>query len=285
MASRFEVEKLTDKVDFGLWKVKMQALLIQQGLEEALKKGKPSDSGKEKAEKSEERAQIEAKAHSMIILCLEDKALREVARETTAIAVWERLSADHPKLISLPISSSTNSSKRNEFPTKKKSRPRLIRISTSEAKWHGNWNSEYLLSLRDLQLHDLSHDHLHKDDTNVFINLSIQKHAGLGLSVEGRIATCFTTKCCICCSPYLREISTTFKVWILPSTRTTRDSSHHQLPDIGGDDPSVIYVKPGYEADLDSLIQDTIRLATSVNETCSETCEKSEPKLHRKYLF
>lgn len=26
----------------------------------------------------------------------------------------------------------------------------------------------------------------------------------------------------------------------------------------------VIYVKPGYEADLDSLIQDSIRLATSV---------------------
>jgi len=26
----------------------------------------------------------------------------------------------------------------------------------------------------------------------------------------------------------------------------------------------VIYVKPGYEADLDSLVQDTIRLTTSV---------------------
>nr|GFC31050.1 large ribosomal RNA subunit accumulation protein YCED homolog 2, chloroplastic isoform X1 [Tanacetum cinerariifolium] len=38
----------------------------------------------------------------------------------------------------------------------------------------------------------------------------------------------------------------------------------------------VIYVKPGCEADLDSLIQDTIRLNTSVNETCSDFCEKSE---------
>ncbi|XP_042010925.1 uncharacterized protein LOC121759421 [Salvia splendens] len=38
----------------------------------------------------------------------------------------------------------------------------------------------------------------------------------------------------------------------------------------------VIYVRPGYEADLDSLIQDTVRLATSVKETC----EKAEPKLH-----
>ncbi|EYU35589.1 hypothetical protein MIMGU_mgv1a022689mg, partial [Erythranthe guttata] len=42
----------------------------------------------------------------------------------------------------------------------------------------------------------------------------------------------------------------------------------------------VIYVKPGFDADLDSLIQDTIRLATSVIETCSESCEKSEPKMH-----
>ncbi|XP_057773631.1 large ribosomal RNA subunit accumulation protein YCED homolog 2, chloroplastic isoform X2 [Salvia miltiorrhiza] len=184
-------------------------------------------------------------------------------------------SSDHHKLISASTASA-NSARRNEFPTKKKSKPRLISISTAEAKWHGKWNSEYLFSLRDLQLLDL--DDVHKD-TNVSIALSVQKHAGFGLSVEGRISTSFTRKCCNCCSPYLRDISSTFKVWILPSTRTIRDSSN-QLPDIGGDDPSVIYVKPGYEADLDSLIQDTVRLATSVKETCSDTCEKAEPKLH-----
>ncbi|GLT91671.1 hypothetical protein SLE2022_095470 [Rubroshorea leprosula] len=39
----------------------------------------------------------------------------------------------------------------------------------------------------------------------------------------------------------------------------------------------VIYVKPGNEANLDSLIQDTIRLATFTRDTCSESCEKSEP--------
>lgn len=74
-------------------------------------------------------------------------------------------------------------------------------------------------------------------------------------------------------------------------------------------------MKPGFEADLDSLIQDTIRLTTSVKvlvhilflyrekrsrkkkkmidtdfilflqETCSESCEKSEPKLQRKKLL
>ncbi|XP_047981512.1 large ribosomal RNA subunit accumulation protein YCED homolog 2, chloroplastic isoform X2 [Salvia hispanica] len=192
--------------------------------------------------------------------------------------IINRFSSDNPKLISVSRAS-TNSARRNEFPTKKKSKPRLIAISTAEAKWHGNWNSEYLFSLRDLQLLDLSDDDGVRKDTNVSINLSVQKHAGFGLSVEGRITTSFTRKCCNCCSPYLRDINATFKVWILPSTRTIRDSSN-QLPDIGGDDPSVIYVRPGYEADLDSLIQDTVRLATSVKETCSESCEKAEPKLH-----
>ncbi|KAK1400395.1 hypothetical protein POM88_010258 [Heracleum sosnowskyi] len=43
--------------------------------------------------------------------------------------------------------------------------------------------------------------------------------------------------------------------------------------------PRVIYVNPGCEADLDSLVQDTIRLTTSVEETCSELCKKAEPKL------
>nr|GFC07648.1 hypothetical protein [Tanacetum cinerariifolium] len=69
------------------------------------------------------------------------------------------------------------------------------------------------------------------------------------------------------------QITSNFNVWVL-STTSTGDSN--QLPEIGGDDPSVIYVKPGCEADLDSLIQDTIRLNTSVNETCSDFCEKSE---------
>ncbi|KAK4283989.1 hypothetical protein QN277_000883 [Acacia crassicarpa] len=38
----------------------------------------------------------------------------------------------------------------------------------------------------------------------------------------------------------------------------------------------VIYVRPGYQADLDSVIQDTIRLNAPVKDTCSELCEKSE---------
>lgn len=155
----------------------------------------------------------------------------------------------------------------------KRSKKPLVRISSSDGKWHGEWNCDYIFTLGDLQLEDLAEE----TDTPLSIQLSIHKHAGFGLSVDGTIITSFTTKCSNCSSPYCREIHTSFKVWILPSTRDKGCTD--QLPLLGWDDPSVIYVKPGFEADLDSLIQDTLRLATSVKETCSESCEKSEPKL------
>ncbi|KAK2973917.1 hypothetical protein RJ640_019432 [Escallonia rubra] len=173
------------------------------------------------------------------------------------------------------------SSKRNEFSpiTRKSHRSprRLVKISTAEGRWLGKWDTDYTLSLRDLQLEDLADDGNQR--AQVFITLSIEKQAGLGLSVDGRILTSFTSKCSNCSSLYCREINTNFNVWVLPSSN--KNSSSTQRPEIGGDDPSVIYVKPGYEADLDSLIQDTIRLTASVNETCSDSCEKAEPRLHR----
>ncbi|CAK9140742.1 unnamed protein product [Ilex paraguariensis] len=138
--------------------------------------------------------------------------------------------------------------KRNEFPLiskrSTKTPRRLITISTSDGRWHGEWKRDYLFSLQDLQLEDLAEDG-HRD-AEVSITLFIHKHTGFGLSVDGRIVASFTRKCGNCSSPYNRE---------------------------------VIYVRPGYEAELDSLIQDTIRLTTSVKETCSDTCENSEPGL------
>ncbi|XP_022733099.1 large ribosomal RNA subunit accumulation protein YCED homolog 2, chloroplastic isoform X2 [Durio zibethinus] len=137
---------------------------------------------------------------------------------------------------------------------------RLITISTADGRWHGTWNCDYLVSLKELNLDDLVEDDEQKD-AQVSINLCIHKHASFGLSVDGRILTSFTTKCSICSSPYCREIDTNFNVWVLASNKD--HGATHQLPEIGGDDPSVIYVKPGYEANLDSLIHDTIRLTTS----------------------
>ncbi|XP_010466141.1 PREDICTED: uncharacterized protein LOC104746377 [Camelina sativa] len=155
------------------------------------------------------------------------------------------------------------------------SKKRLITLSPSEGKWNGNWNTQYDVSLRDLQLQDLVEDG--PANSRVSVDLSVQRHASMGLSVDGRIMTSIARKCSICSSLYSRLIDTSFTVWILPTSRENRAST---LPVIGGDDPSVIYVRPGYEANLDSLVQDTIRLTTYAKDICSDSCEKSEPTLH-----
>ncbi|XP_038974496.1 large ribosomal RNA subunit accumulation protein YCED homolog 2, chloroplastic isoform X3 [Phoenix dactylifera] len=115
---------------------------------------------------------------------------------------------------------------------------RLITISTSSSGWNSKWSCDYVFTLAELQLADLAEDG--QKDAEVFISLSIQK------------------------------INTTFDVWVLPSSKR----SEFQLPEIGGSDPSVIYVNPGSEANIDSLIQDTIRLTASAKDTCSESCER-----------
>ncbi|KAE8700517.1 hypothetical protein F3Y22_tig00110556pilonHSYRG00215 [Hibiscus syriacus] len=86
-SAKFDIEKFTGKNDFGLWRVKMRALLVQQGIVEALQG--PTALPTEMPEK--ERNSILEKAHSAIILSLGDKALREVSREITAQALWAKL--------------------------------------------------------------------------------------------------------------------------------------------------------------------------------------------------
>ncbi|KAI4356987.1 hypothetical protein L6164_000965 [Bauhinia variegata] len=185
-----------------------------------------------------------------------------------------------PKPNSLKFHNNSDSSRRKDIApapligknTSRASR-RLITISTGDGRWHGNWTCDYLMSLRDLQLEDLVEVESDRDkNARVLVKLSIEKHASFGYSVDGRIMTSFTRRCSTCSSPYCRQIDTKFKVWVLLASR---DNGKIHLPEIG-DDPSVIYVKPGYEADLDSLVQDTIRLTTPVKDTCSELCEKSE---------
>ncbi|KAM1067468.1 hypothetical protein ACFX2J_022471 [Malus domestica] len=193
--------------------------------------------------------------------------------------VGNLLSARHIKLLSVTpanpkFSASVSrsftiraSSKRNSLSlgNKKNSRsssPRsVIRLSTADGKWHGNWSCDYILSLQDLRLDDLIEDE-NTHDAQISVNLCVHKHASFGFSVDGRILTSFNRKCSNCSSTYCRKIDTQFNVWVLSSSR---------------DEHTVIYVKPGNEAELDSLIQDTIRLATSIKDTCSELCEKSYP--------
>ncbi|KAL8478480.1 hypothetical protein ACS0TY_030393 [Phlomoides rotata] len=84
---KLDVEKFTGKNDFGLWKVKMKALLVHHGLASALKMEESEESSATAAKKAE----INEKAHCAIILCLGDKPLREVYKEKTAIDVWRKL--------------------------------------------------------------------------------------------------------------------------------------------------------------------------------------------------
>lgn len=86
-ATKFDAEKFTGKNDFGLWRIKMKAMLVQQGIADALK-GKNGLSEKLTDEQKEE---ILLKAHSVIILSLSDKVLREVSREETSSRVWTKL--------------------------------------------------------------------------------------------------------------------------------------------------------------------------------------------------
>ncbi|GJU43455.1 retrotransposon protein, putative, ty1-copia subclass [Tanacetum coccineum] len=62
----------------------MRALLIQHGCETALEV-LPADM------EAQTKAELNKKAHSAVILCLGNKVLREVTRETTAAGVWSEL--------------------------------------------------------------------------------------------------------------------------------------------------------------------------------------------------
>ena len=85
--AKFDLEKFTGKNDFGLWRVKMRALLVQQGLQYAILRESKMPEGLSEKEKNE----ILDKAHSAIILSLGDKVLREVSKEESAAGVWAKL--------------------------------------------------------------------------------------------------------------------------------------------------------------------------------------------------
>lgn len=85
--AKFDLEKFTRKNDFGLWIVKMRAMLVQHGLQAALL----GESKLPEGLTEKERLDILEKAHIAIILSLGDKVLREVSKETTAAGVWLKL--------------------------------------------------------------------------------------------------------------------------------------------------------------------------------------------------
>ncbi|GKD49110.1 hypothetical protein Tco_1278086 [Tanacetum coccineum] len=82
--AKFDIEKFDETGDFGLWRIKMRALLIQHGCEATLE-FLPADM------EAQTKAELNKKAHSAVILCLGNKVLREVTAETTAVGVWLNL--------------------------------------------------------------------------------------------------------------------------------------------------------------------------------------------------
>ena len=90
---KFDIEKFTGSNDFTLWKVKMRALLVQQGCVTALEE---EEKLSEKL-KEGEKAEILAKAHSAILLSLTDEVLREVVDQKTAAGLWKTLESKFQK--------------------------------------------------------------------------------------------------------------------------------------------------------------------------------------------
>ncbi|GJY13619.1 hypothetical protein Tco_0382928 [Tanacetum coccineum] len=84
--TRFDIEKFDGKNDFGLWQIKMCALMVQQGCDAALET-LPVDM------EAGEKATLMKKAYSTLILCLGDRVLREVTKETTAVGIWTKLTS------------------------------------------------------------------------------------------------------------------------------------------------------------------------------------------------
>ncbi|KAL6652351.1 hypothetical protein ACP70R_011276 [Stipagrostis hirtigluma subsp. patula] len=143
-------------------------------------------------------------------------------------------------------------------------------VSVGTARGGGDqWSSDFDLTLRQLHLDDLVEDG--QRDADVLVHLLVQQHTQFGMSIKGRVLTSFRKICDSCSSPYCTNIDERFDVTVLSSSR----KNHSGLPDLGVSDPSVIYVRPGEEVDLDSVIQETIRLTASAKSSCSEACEKS----------
>lgn len=86
-STKYEIQKLTGVNDFGFWRLKMQVILVQQGLLEMLKGLRKMDvSLSEKGKMT----MIE-KSHIVIVLILSNKVLRQVLKEKATTDAWGKL--------------------------------------------------------------------------------------------------------------------------------------------------------------------------------------------------
>jgi hypothetical protein len=94
--AKFEIEKFDGQNSFSLWRIKMRALLRQQGLAKVLE---PQEEkiGISAIDEIMERGELEEKAHNIILLSLSDGVLREVADEETTAGLWKKLESLYMK--------------------------------------------------------------------------------------------------------------------------------------------------------------------------------------------
>ncbi|KAL5791041.1 hypothetical protein ACOSQ2_005929 [Xanthoceras sorbifolium] len=85
--TKFDIEKFDRNMSFTMWQVKMCAILIHNGLHQALL-------GKDKLPNTIDEAkkqEMDDKALASIQLCLSNEVLREVMQEKTAKDLWDKL--------------------------------------------------------------------------------------------------------------------------------------------------------------------------------------------------
>ncbi|GJS77777.1 retrovirus-related pol polyprotein from transposon TNT 1-94 [Tanacetum coccineum] len=85
------IEKFSGKSNFSLWRIKIRALLKQQGIWASIAGTKPYDTTDANYMLQEENA------HSTILLCLSDEVLYEVGDEETEKGVWKKLETIYMK--------------------------------------------------------------------------------------------------------------------------------------------------------------------------------------------
>jgi hypothetical protein len=84
MGSKWDAANFTGDNDFGVWKVKMEAVLIHQKCEKSLK----GDGALPVIMSQVEKTKMVDKARSVIVLCLRNKVLRDIAKEPS---MWSKL--------------------------------------------------------------------------------------------------------------------------------------------------------------------------------------------------
>ena len=88
--STIRIEKLTGKNSFGLWQIKMKALLKQQQIWRPLAP-KSTTVGLKDGLTDGQLPVMEEKAHSTILLSWDDNIITEVANQATAVELWMKL--------------------------------------------------------------------------------------------------------------------------------------------------------------------------------------------------